>query len=153
MKNKHQKWSSGDIFLIPQKDGGYSVGQVLVKLMPSVVSCSFYAIRHTGKVTSILLPQSKLIAVLSVFDAPLSKGDWKVISHAPIYTPKELWPNEQFRDTGWVGANFHSAGVAEDLLNAYYKLTPWDDWHDPFYLDKLMISPAQRPFDVVLKKT
>jgi len=43
-----------------------------------------------------------------------------------------------------------SANIAE-FLNAYYGLVPWDDWADPNYLDKLLISPDKKPKNIIFK--
>lgn len=36
-------------------------------------------------------------------------------------------------------------------MNAYYSLVPWNSFHDPNYLDSLLISIDKKPNKVVLK--
>jgi hypothetical protein len=36
-----------------------------------------------------------------------------------------------------VGSTIYDAAIAEDFMNAFYALQPWDDWHNPDYLDEL----------------
>ena len=42
-----------------------------------------------------------------------------------------------------MGINTEGSAIIDDLLS-YFSLAPWDDWHDPEYLDKLLISPDKK---------
>ena len=50
-----------------------------------------------------------------------------------------------------------SAAISREQLDFFewpvrnVLLAPWDDWHDPFYLDKLLLSPDKKPKNVILK--
>jgi hypothetical protein len=65
--------------------------------------------------------------------------------------PKENLPYESLRNKGFVGAKVVGSKNVNELLNAYYGLSPWDDWKDPTYLDKLLISPEKKPTTVKYK--
>ena len=54
---------------------------------------------------------------------------------------------------GWVGAKVIGSGNVNKFMNAYFGLSLWDDWHDPTYLDRLLVSPEKRPAKLILKKT
>jgi hypothetical protein len=161
---RKQKWDIGDVFIIPQKDGMCSLGQILEAVCipptstmtrPNVVTCSFYDIRCTPDFLDVRLPLpfDKLISSLSVPRWSLDSGAWKIIVRGqPVTLEKKYWANEQFRQRDWVGSRQHDPGVAEGFLNAFYGLEPWDDYYDPNYLDSLLISPDKKPKHVMLKK-
>ncbi len=98
------------------------------------------------------LPLEYLISILSVSREQLDFGKWKVVGHQPIAIDTELWPNEEFRSDRWVGAKIYDASIVEELLDAYNGLAPWDDWYDPDYLDKLLVSPEKKPAHIFYKK-
>lgn len=149
---KRQRWSPGAIFLIRQSDALWTVGQVLDRMMPNVASCAFYDSRvPTGEVPHLPLPPNSLVAVASVTRNRLDSGDWKVIGRAPINVDRSLWPNERFRQVGWIGAKVHDAAIIEEFLEALHGLVPWDNWKDPNYLDKFLISPDKKPANLVYK--
>ncbi len=139
---KKQRWSIGDIFSIQQKDGNWSIGQMLDQMLPNVVTCAFYDLRYSGAPPErIKLMPCQLISCVSVSCEQLDYGRWKVIAHQQPAVGRDSWPNEKFRDCGWIGAKIYDAGIIEEFLDAFYRLVPWDDWHDPNYLDRLLVSP------------
>jgi hypothetical protein len=151
-----QEWRPGDIFAVQQRDGVCSIGQVIELIMKNVVSCAFYDIRipcdkSTGATFDLRVGQ--LIAVISVTREQLDFGKWRVVGHHAVSIDPELWPNEEFRSERWVGAKIYDAAIAEELLDAFNGLVPWDDWHDPEYLDKLLVSPERKPKHVLRKKS
>jgi hypothetical protein len=153
-KKQIQPWKPGDVFAVVQRDGVCSVGQVLTEMMKNVVSCAFYDVRVPCENSKppYDLRIGRLIAVLSLSRERLDFGQWKVLGHQDIALPRELWPNEEFRDDLWVGSKVHDASIAEELLDAFNGLVAWDDWHDPEYLDKLLAHPDQKPRHLIYKK-
>lgn len=149
-----QAWNPGDVFVIEQRDGLCSVGQVIELILKNVVSCAFYDIRMScdKAVGPFELHIRHLIAALSVSREQLDFAKWKVVAHQPVVVDHELWPNEEFRAERWIGAKIYDASIVEKLLNAYNGLMPWDDWYDPEYLDKLLASPEKKPKHIVYKK-
>jgi hypothetical protein len=149
---KQQRWDVGDVFLVRQRDGQWSAGQILDRMMPNVISCAFYDVR-VAEPEALPLPLSTagLIAVTSVTRDGLDSGAWRVVGHAPIGVERRLWPNEQFRNVGWIGAKIYDAGIIEEFLEAFHGLVPWDNWKDPDYLDRLLISPDKKPANLVYK--
>ena len=149
-----QQWEPGDIFTVRQRDGICSLGQVIESLMVNIVSCAFYDIRvpcSQARGPFKLAPNS-LIALLSVTREQLDFGKWKVVAKDAVNIAADLWPNEEFRKNQWVGVKIYDASIAEELLDAYNGLVPWDDWHDPAYLDKLLVSPERKPKHILRKK-
>ena len=123
-------------------------------MMKNVASCAFYDIRvpcDANRAPDDLLV-SRLIAVLSVTREQLDFGKWRVVGSNRVALDRQLWPNEEFRQDLWVGAKIYDASIAEEFLDAYNGLVPWDDWHDPQYLDKLLVSPDKKPKHLLYKK-
>ena len=50
-----------------------------------------------------------------------------------------------------IGINTEGSAIIDDFIKAYFSLAPWDDWHDPEYLDKLLISPDKKPENLIYK--
>jgi len=152
---RKQQWGIGDVFIVPQKDGMWSIGQVLDLMMPNVVTCAFYDIRCSSDCLDVRLPLpfDKVISSLTVPRWNLDLGAWKVIIRGqPVMLEKKYWANEQFRQRDWVGSHTYTPPVVEGFLNAFYGLEPWDDYYDPNILDSLLISPDKKPKHVILKK-
>jgi hypothetical protein len=121
-------------------------------MMPNVVSCALYNVRVAQpEDLSLPLPFETLVAVASVTRDGLDSGAWRVVGHAPIGVERRLWPNEQFRNVGWIGAKVYDARIIEEFLEAFHGLVPWDNWKDPDYLDRLLISPDKKPANLVYK--
>jgi hypothetical protein len=147
-----QRWEIGSIFLIRQRDGMWSLGQVLDLPLPNVATCAFFdgRIHDPGSWNSKPQPE-QLISLASVTRNRLDSGDWRVVGKQPAAVERRLWPNEQFRSKGWIGAKIYDASILDEFLEAFHGLVPWDDWKEPDYLDRLLVSPAKKPKKLVLK--
>ena len=51
----------------------------------------------------------------------------------------------------WQVGDYFGIPIEDDFIKAYFSLAPWDDWHDPEYLDKLLISPDKKPESLIYK--
>lgn len=152
---RKKRWSIGDIFSIKQSDGYSTIGQTLDLMMPNIVSCALYDIRYLGDVPPerIELPFEKLFSAITVNRHFLDSGAWPILAHATRALKRKLWPNERFRELGWVGAVSYDCELAEDFLEAFYGLAAWDDGHDPNFLDEFLISPDKKPKNLIYKKS
>jgi len=148
-----QRWENGDIFLVPQSDGGYTVGQVLsyeVDAMNSAV-CAF-TLRRVVEGSKVAAPaMDEIISIQYVTIDLLDSGDWPVVGHAPVIEFKPLFDLEGHRAKQFIGTVTEGSGIIISFLNACFGLEPWDDWYDPLYLDKLLLSPDKKPDLVVYK--
>lgn len=93
-----------------------------------------------------------MIAVHFITPELLKKGIWKVIGHADTRTGIERIELEQLRARGFVGAKIVGSGIIQKLLEAYHGLRAWDGFHDPEYLDKLLLPSVKRPPGTILEK-
>ena len=146
-----KRFAAGDIFGVPLPDGSMALGQVLgcEREALNSVGCALFGDRFTGAAEFVL---GKPIAVLLVTPDLLNKGIWPILQSRELQVPAEGRPYERFRAQSWVGVNVTGSANAAELLAAYHGLAPWDDWHDPQYLDKLLLPGVQRPAHVVLSK-
>ena len=154
-RKRKEQWRNGDVFTVPQRDGMRSIGQILDTMMANVVTCAFYDIRCAPDCppAQLSLSPDKLISCVSVAKWHLDSGAWEVVLRGqPLMVDREHWANERYRSQGWVGAIHYDPGIIEDFLDAFYGLVPWDDYHDPHYLDSLLVSPNKKPSNIVLKK-
>ena len=128
----------------------WSTGQVLDQILPNVITCAFFDDRvEDPNQWNRRLPSERLISVVSVTRERLDSGDWRVVGTGPIMVERRLWPNEQFRDKGWIGAKVYDASILEEFLDAFHGLAPWDDWKEPDYLDRLLLFPGKKPTNLV----
>lgn len=51
----------------------------------------------------------------------------------------------------WQVGDYFGIPIEDDFIKAYFSLALWDDWHDPEYLDKLLISPDKKPENLIYK--
>jgi|SRR5688500_10520446 len=143
-----KQFEPGDIFGIPLPDGSMGTGQVL-SLEPdalNTVGCAFFAAKvgpngFSGSVEPI--------AALLVTPDLLKSGVWPVKSKAPVFLELHERPYESFRASRWVGVKVTGSGIVQEFLAAYHGLEPWDAWHDPSYLDSLLLPGVARPSHVL----
>lgn len=154
MGRKKVKWQAGDHFLVPLKDGSFGQGQVLcyeAQAMNSAV-CAFSCLR-LEKIPAHLdaIPEKSLIAVHFVTRDLLDSGRWQIINNGPVIPWEKYLDIQGLRSKGFIGAKIYGSANPESLLNAYHKLVLWNDYFDPEYLDKMLISPDRKPAGVLLK--
>jgi len=146
-----QPFAPGDVFGVPLPDGSMGVGQVL-SLEPDAlnsVGCVFLAATVDA---GVLSGAPDPIAALLTTPDLLKSGAWPVKASAPVVLPREEWPYEAYRALHWVGVKVTGSRNAQALLAAYHCLAPWDDWHDPTYLDSLLLAGVSRPHGVLLSR-
>jgi len=144
-----QKFNPGDIFGVPLPGDSMGIGQVL-SLEPDAlnsVGCVFFAATASP---SGLSGAMEPIAALLVTPDLLKSGAWPVKSQGPVFLEPEERPYEIHRASHWVGVRVTGSGVVQEFLAAYQGLVPWDAWHDPHYLDSLLLPGLERPSRVVL---
>jgi hypothetical protein len=155
MAKRRQQWRVGDVFLVPTRDTQAVLAQVVGQEagVLNSATCAFFdqRIPRASEWTGIL-PVQKVFSVLFVTRDLLDSGAWRVLGHQPVRVPREMFPYENLRDAGFVGAKVIGSGIVMEFLDAFYRLVPWDDWKDPHYLDGLLISAAKKPPDVLLKR-
>jgi hypothetical protein len=155
-KKKRQIWVPGDLFLVHLKDGSKVVGQIVAQERDVLnsVTCAFFDWRSNSpseiKACSVL-PYEKVFSVIFVTRDLLDNGVWEIAGNHPVNLPKNLFPYEANRSTGFVGARVFGSGIVNKFLNAYYRLAPWDDWKKPNYLDGLLLSQDKKPSGLVYK--
>ena len=155
MARKKIKWGIHQLFLVPQRDGKYSTGVILDSRYPNVAACAFFDERVTspeGILISDYANEKNLISLVEVTVEQLSYGAWPVIGESSFRVARSRIPNEEYRSKNWIGAITYDAALVEDFLNAFYKLSPWDDWYDPNFLDEFLISPDKKPKDLIYIK-
>lgn len=144
---KIQMWKSGDCFAIPLLDGQSLLGQVLAA-EPDVlnsVSCALFDQKADAGQPTVLPEISRLFSTVMTTRDLLDAGRWKVIGTSKITIPTGLFPFEENRASGFIGAKVLGSRNIEEFANAFCGLSPWDDWADPHYLDRLLISPDVKP--------
>ena len=151
-RKKEQSWGPGDVFTVALKDGTVTRGQVLERMMKNVASCAFYDLKTPAEDAEPSVAEQRLISLAATSIERLDRGDWHVLGSQPLGVDRSRWPNEGARASGWVGAKIFDAAIIEEFLNAYYGLCPWDDWHDPAFLDSLLVAPEKKPTKLVYKR-
>lgn len=155
-RRKRQEWDIGSVFAVKQLDGLFTVGQVLDRPMRHWVSCAFYDIRLPSALpltVPLELPFERVISTRIVDREALDFSEWPVIGQQEIALAQDHWPHESTRSSGWVGARMTTYSLAEDFLNAFYALTPWDEpWADADYLDSHLFRADRKPSNLIYSK-
>ena len=154
MSRKRVRWSEGDIFVIELNDGTYINGQILDLQMKNVVRCALFNERENNiRPIELCCQQNNLISLIATTREQLDYGIWEIIGNKEIEINRVEYPNEQFRGNGWIGAKIYDASIIEEFVEAFYALTPWDNWADPNYLDKLLYDINLKPANIILSRT
>lgn len=152
---KKANWGINDVFAIPLKDGQFAVGQVLDLQMANIVRIAIYdeKLLTLNSIPIENLCQLKdLISLVACSREQLDYHVWKILGATEQLIPVSKFPNEQYRIKGWIGSKHYDAAIIGDFVNAFYSLTPWDDWANPFYLDNLLVDKAKKPKNLLLIK-
>lgn len=156
MARRRAKWSEGSVFLVPQSDGLCSVGQVL-KLTPGALNsviCAFYDIRVKpgAAVSADDLSADKLVSMQFTTPDLLNSGIWALVAQfAPKHLERMTWlPALEKAD--FVGAVVIGSGNIGEFLDAFYGLRAWDDYADPAYFGKLLLTQDKKPSRLILTR-
>lgn len=152
---KRQKWQAGDKFLVPLKDGTFAQGQVVTAAMEAMNSalCVFSLARYNEKPLFLHAPKLEdSIAVLFVTRAWLDSGRRQVVGNEPNVWCADYINFDKLEEKGFVGAKIIGSAIVGNLLNAFHCLEPWNDFHDPRFLDGLLLSPNLKPASVLLRR-
>lgn len=152
-----QNWNVGDIFCIRLKDARLVTGQVIGR-EPDMPPCATVALFDKTIVADevgnddVDLSSNEVFSVLFVTEKFLNDGSWACIGSSSLLT--KLQPNnyEQHRSAGFIGAKIIGNAIVDEFVNAYFGLVPWDKWHDPNYLDSLLLAGHTKPIDRIIYK-
>lgn len=144
------------MFTLQLTDNSYCIGRV-VGFEPAALNsaiCAFYMHRIDAvPEAEVLLPECELVSVQFVTRDLLDYGYWQVFCRASDTFPvARYFDLERLREAGFVGIKSVGSGLMLNLMNACYGLAAWDDFHDPRYLDSLLVSPDKKPKNVLLLK-
>ncbi len=150
---RKRTWKSGDLFLVPQSDGGYTLAQVIAHELMAMNSavCVFTLRRVDRTQTPQPIRDDEIVALQYVTIELLDSGEWPIAGHSAPAVDRESLDLESKRARHFAGTSICGSGVITSLLNACFGLEPWDDWNDPEQLDKLLVHPSRKPALVVYK--
>jgi hypothetical protein len=157
MKSRHSKkqsWTAGDCFIVPLLDGPFGLAQIVAyeaEALNSVLCCIFRNRLNAVPEVVAAPPETDLISVLFVTRDLLDLGHWQVISRWPPLDVRKYVDLSRLRRAGFVGVKIIGSGNVTEFLNAYHRLAPWNNYHKPDYLDRLLISPDRKPVDPLMK--
>jgi len=152
-----KKWKVGDLFVVQTSDGKFVLGQIVGREASAMnsISVAFFDRRLDSPNEAVNAAASvnanDAFAILFVTRDQLDSGKWQLVGCLEPIIPQAMLPYENLRQTGFVGAKIIGSGIANKFLDAFYALRPWDAWHNPNYLDGLLISPAKKPANLIYK--
>jgi len=147
---KKQAWEVGDLFEIPLRDGSRVLGQVVGREADALNSAAvaLFDLRLAAGSPPPDPAQARTATVFSALFVTrdlLDHGTWKVMGRTAPRLAGASRPQEHLRAKGWVGAKIIGSGTVREFAEAFYGLSPWDDFHDPHYLDRLLVDPSVKP--------
>ena len=145
-RQQNVPWDPGVVFAVPLPDNTAAVGQAIALMLPNVVYCALTDIRLASvSAKPPSLEPSSVVSRVALTREQLDYRAWPLLGEQPLVCTKDDFNNERFASKGYVGATIYDAALAEDFLAAFHALAPWDDWHDPHYLDGWLVSPERKP--------
>jgi hypothetical protein len=156
-KRRKQSWKTGDCFLVPLTDGSFSIGQIIgqEKEVLNSVICIFFDSKTTshdgakGQVSN--LSEDNVISALFTTRDLLDSGDWKVFGNSDLISADKFFNLNDLRGKEFVGVKIIGSGIVIKFLDAFYGLYPWNGFHNPDYLDGLLISQEKKPAKIILQ--
>jgi len=145
-RKRRVHWEPGAQFAVPLPDGSYGIGQAIALMMPNVVYCALTSHRALAlPAAPAAVSPADVVSRVAVSREQLDYGAWPILAATQLLAEKADFTNEKFASVGYVGAKVYDAALAEEFLAAFHGLAPWDDYHDPHYLDAWLTSPARKP--------
>ena len=121
-------------------------------MMPNVVYCAFTSARIGAlPSTAPVLSSDQVVSRVAVTREQLDHGAWHILGQGAPVADKADFSNEAHAGRRYVGAKIYDAALAEEFLAAFHALTPWDDFHDPQYLDAWLTRPECKPLRLLYK--
>lgn len=147
----------GLMFAIPLlHGGGVGVGQVLSlepRCLNSVLCAVFVDAAPTLEGLDGYEPKKdRLLCVQLTTRELLARGVWKALGHRPPLDVADLFPLEDLRAAGYVGAKVRGSQIICHLASAYHGAAAWDHYADADYLDQMLNAGVRRPVNAVLLK-
>jgi hypothetical protein len=151
MARKKQLWGAGNYFSIELEPNKYGIGQVISaeKSCMNSVLCAFFA----DTIETLEMPSAdlSLISIQLTTRDLLDNHSWIVFSKGDPLDVVDLFPIDKLRENDYIGAKIIGSANMAELLMAYNCLTPWNDFHQPDYLDKLLVNGVNRPAAALFK--
>lgn len=152
-----QNWKSGDLFLVPNRDGKFTPGQVIAHEKRTLhnASCAFFdqRVESIDQGRQLNLKYEKCFSALLITTDSLDESHWPVVNNHPVALPKAFWPYEKQLSRGLKnGPMVRGSGNVSAFLDAFFSLRPWDDWYRSDYLDEYLLSPDKKPKNLVFAK-
>lgn len=157
MARKKQKWQVGDYFGVPTENGNFAIGQIMgdYHYMAMGLACIMSSKTIDLNSEHINFEEKDIISAIFVIDGALTRGEWPILAHgiADKKLLKKYLPQTDSIEKGdAIGFSVYTSGILDEFVKAYFGLIPWNDWHDPEFLDKeILISPDKKPDNVVYK--
>jgi hypothetical protein len=150
-RRKRVEWEYGAVFAVPLIDGSYGIGQAIGSMMTNIVHSAFFSTRFQSLPSSLpALRRDDVVALLSTWKQSLNFGEWPILGVARFIVEASEFPNERFRDAGYVGATHYDEGIVQEFLSAYHGLTPWNTSYDERYYDALLREGVARPTAAII---
>ena len=115
--------------------------------MSNLVTCLFfdrwfpdYATAEPYQPTS-----ADCFAGMTVSKWGIVDGEWRVVGPREVQVPRIRWPNERHRAEAWVGLVSADWWLANELVEAWHGMRPWDAYYKPDYLDQFLMPGWSRP--------
>jgi hypothetical protein len=141
--SKRIKASIGDLFMIPRSDGKSALGQVLQEWGSGAICIAVFDCVLEGKAVpeNLIDASPRAISMPSVAKAEITRGYWPIIGNAPVLADVRRGPHYEFEDRDFLGASWHSGGMIEKLIDAYYGLGTWEPYPGrPGHLRSMLLT-------------
>jgi Protein of unknown function (DUF2750) len=116
--------------------------------------CAFYDIRVKpgAGVSADELSADKLISIQFTTPDLLNSGIWALVAQfVPTHLERMTWL-PALEKVDFVGATVRGSGIMMEFLSAFYGLSAWDDYADPAYFDKLLLTQDKKPSRLILTR-
>jgi hypothetical protein len=145
-RRKRIQWEHGDLFAVPLVDGSFGIVQAIDHWMPHWIYTAVTDQRvEAVPPTATVHGRGRVISLIAVSDDAFDFGAFTRVGTASALARRKDFPNERFAQSGYVGAKSYTDGIVADFLSAWHGLSPWTQYKDPEYFDKLLVSGVRRP--------
>jgi hypothetical protein len=125
---KKKAWDVGDVFIVKNADGKFSIGQVLSKkkIEKFFEAICFFADKRVNSIEEVEDVSLFFFSAFNLFAIPLDTGEWPVVGHKPVTL--QLTDASVTRIMLATGKQPY----VEEFLNLYWQTGPTDEFRKRF---------------------
>lgn len=141
------KYTAGDVFIVPSRDGRFFVGQIIVDGYSDIgaVLCYFFDLKVDSDAgeNTLDLSSKKIISAALITPEMIQRGYWKITANYSIVKSDHEKLYWSLKENNFVGSRVNGGGLIADKLDTYYGLLEESYWARLDMVYEMFLTPKE----------